>query len=493
MAKRKRDQSEEDGEYNPGKSSRQSSKRGSKLIRDTNPNSLVTHEKEQSTRHSKSIHIVSKPLPIRRALLKWYATVRDSRGMPWRKPYDPNLRIEERSQRAYEVWQTQVATVIPYYQAWMVKFPTIADLANSSIEQVNALWKGLGYYSRASRLLQGAQKVVKDYQGIFPGNSKDMEQNIPGVGRYSAGAIASIAYGERVPVLDGNVHRLFSRFLALHALPKSKSTLDILWAAATAMVEREDDTPSDNPHSPANATDYPGDINQALIELGSTICKVRDPNCSVCPLGSWCGAYNETEIPLGDIEDLCTLCEPLPEGQGGVTAFPMKVEKKKARAELDIVSIVEWRSQEFRKFLLVRRPDKGLLAGLYEFPATSNIPSSKLKAAMSELAHKQLLDVLEDSVASYKGKKSKQKEGDLSAGSKYQITSIKPVGDGGDEPPQIKRPFTTQKHDVEGQDGMSLNAFWTSITDVANANIGTGVGKIWNLALSTFEKDIDSI
>lgn len=133
----------------------------------------------------------------------------------------------------------------------------------------------MGYYSRASRLLAGAQKVVNIYEGRLPDNAKEMEANIPGIGRYSAGAICSIAYGERVPVLDGNVHRLFSRFLALHALPKSKATLDVLWAAATAMVEN-DSPPSNTTHSPLSCSgnyepsDHPGDVNQALIELGST-------------------------------------------------------------------------------------------------------------------------------------------------------------------------------------------------------------------------------
>ena len=130
--------------------------------------------------------------------------------------------------------------------------------ARSTIDEVNAVWKGLGYHSRASRLLSGAQKVVDQYNGILPDNAKDMEANMPGIGRYSAGAICSIAYGEKVPVvcipthvfggnkinvvlrqLDGNVHRLLSRILALHAPPKAKMTLDILWTAATALVKTD--------------------------------------------------------------------------------------------------------------------------------------------------------------------------------------------------------------------------------------------------------------
>lgn len=156
--------------------------------------------------------------------------------------------------------------------------------------------------------------------------------------------------------LDGNVTRLLSRLTAIYASPKIKSTLDVLWAGAAKMVE---------------STDKPGDTNQALIELGSTVCKVREPLCEDCPMQPWCGAYaltNATSVPadssgneIPDIEDMCTLCEPLPI-PSPVTAFPMKVERKKAREELDIVNVVEWRRNDDpakRWFLLVRRPEGG--------------------------------------------------------------------------------------------------------------------------------------
>ncbi|KAH9849610.1 DNA glycosylase [Lenzites betulinus] len=320
--------------------------------------------------HASAIHVLSSPGPSRDALWKWYDDVRDTRGMPWRKPYQHTWDAEAKAQRAYEVWvseimlqQTQVATVIPYYNRWIERFPTIRDLAASDIDTVNSLWKGLGYYSRAARLLSGAQKAVKEFGGRLPDNPQDMESKIPGIGRYSAGAICSIAYNQRVPVLDGNVHRLMSRLLALHASPKAKQTLDVLWAGASAFVKD---------------AELPGDVNQALIELGSTVCKVRDPACHSCPLQPWCAAYEQQEgagtdhegtkdatSPAGhavpDIEDLCTLCEPLPAGSP-VTAYPMKAEKKKAREELDIVNVIEWRRHAGgeRWFLLVRRPEGGV-------------------------------------------------------------------------------------------------------------------------------------
>ncbi|KAJ3813083.1 DNA glycosylase [Lentinula aff. lateritia] len=428
--------------------------------------------------HPKSSHIVSSPLPIRKALLKWYATVCTDRGMPWRKPHDVNLDMKEQAQRAYEVWvsevmlqQTQVATVIPYFNAWMKK--SVADLAESSVDEVNALWKGLGYYSRASRLLAAAQIVVRDYQGRLPSNAKEMEAHIPGIGRYSAGAISSIAYGERVPVLDGNVHRLFSRFLVLHAPPKSKATQDILWAAATAMVEHEYDD-----------ADHPGDINQALIELGSTICRHQS---------------------LPDIEDLCELCEPLTE-ENGVMAYPMKAKKKKARVELDVVSIVEWRSIDDRQFLLVRRPDKGLLAGLYEFPTTNMASASALMEMASDSVHQHLLDVLKDPVLPCKEKSLQNLEPKCYSSPEYCVVNVTPMGDvshvfshikktyrvqwvvieGGTQPPLLKC-GPGQPNLDHGSYNTAKNAFWASATNVTKANISTGVNKIWKYALTIWE------
>ncbi|KAI0700158.1 DNA glycosylase [Cerioporus squamosus] len=381
----------------------------------------------QTNPHSVSLHVISRPEPLRKALLNWYDRVHALRGMPWRKPFDHAWDAEQKAQRAYEVWvsevmlqQTQVATVIPYYNKWMERFPTIRDLAASDIDTVNGLWKGLGYYSRAARLLSGAKKAVEEFGGRLPDNAQDMENKVPGIGRYSAGAICSIAYNERVPVVTRwNVHRLLSRVLALHAPPKAKQTLDVLWAGAGAFVKD---------------ADRPGDVNQALIELGSTVCKVREPSCGACPLQRWCAAYQRQEAQrkedevcracicrsaekraapthrrganyatsstgdhrphVPDIEELCTLCEPLPVGSG-VAAYPMKVEKKKAREELDIVNVIEWRQgpQGARWFLLVRRPEGGLLAGLHEFPTAQNVPVTTSSTAQMAIAD-TLLSVL---------------------------------------------------------------------------------------------------
>nr|GAT42772.1 predicted protein [Mycena chlorophos] len=416
--------------------------------------------------HAKSTHVINKANidPIRSSLLRWYATVHDSRNMPWRKAYNPSLGPAERAQRAYEVWiseimlqQTTVATVIPYYQRWMQKFPTIHELAHASIDNVNALWKGLGYYSRASRLLAGAKKAVEEFDGKLPGNAKDLQAHIPGIGRYSAGAISSIAYSEDAPVLDGNVTRLLSRLLALHAPPKGKATLDILWNAATAMV--------DGLSAIKPQVQYAGDINQALIELGSTVCKPKDPNCDVCPLQSWCTARTRATRAQSsvepDIEDLCTLCLPLSEG-ADVTSYPMRVEKKKAREELDIVCVTEWRKGTDRRFLLVRRPEKGLLAGLDEFPALENVSQSLSAAKQGKVAFKVLPNVLRD----------------------VKIKSVETIGDILHVFSHIKKTYRVQWVRLESTpeppqpvavDGVPPS--WIALDDVGSKNIGTGIAK----------------
>ncbi|KAI0777223.1 DNA glycosylase [Trametes elegans] len=516
-------------------------------------------ESSQAFPHSSALHVLSSPEPPRQALLKWYDGVHAARGMPWRKPFQHSWDAEERAQRAYEVWvseimlqQTQVATVIPYYNKWMERFPTIRDLAASDIDTVNGLWKGLGYYSRAARLLSGARKAVEKFEGRLPDNAQDMESKIPGIGRYSAGAICSIAYSQCVPVLDGNVHRLLSRVLALHAPPKAKQTLDVLWAGASAFVKD---------------AERPGDVNQALIELGSTVCKVRDPACGSCPLQPWCAAYERgraqgkehkgpkaTTSSAGhavpDIEDLCTLCEPLPAG-AAVTAYPMKAEKKKAREELDIVSVIEWRKHAAgeRWFLLVRRPEGGLLAGLHEFPTAPNVPVT----AASSSAHIEIADALlsvllasppsAHSAAPLQAT-TRRKAPPASSPRSVRVAKVVPAGDvlhvfshirktyrvqwvllegggdGADDPPalsrapdfdalgaaaRVQRKAVTSRGKARGKAregapgegrgsppraGMPPPAQatqWVRLGDVADANIGTGVMKIWRQVSALWE------
>ncbi|KAJ7599229.1 DNA glycosylase [Mycena floridula] len=463
--------------------------------------------------HPKSLHLIISAPEIRAALLQWYSRVHATRLMPWRKPFDPTLNAIERAQRAYEVWvseimlqQTQVATVIPFYNRWMQTFPTLQALAAASIDQVNAVWKGLGYYSRASRLLAGAQKAVEKFDGKLPDNAKDMEANIPGIGRYSAGAICSIAYGERVPVLDGNVHRLFSRLLAVHAPPKAKAVLDILWQAATDMVDLGGSTTA-HPTNPLVLVQHPGDINQALIELGSTVCKVRDPNCTECPLRSWCSAVKQPDKsnkPLVDMEDLCTICHPI-KGECSATSYPMKAEKKKSREELDVVNVVEWRSKadsQERRFLLIKRPENGLLAGLLEFPTVENIAKATSGSRLEKTSREHLAGIFGKPVLP-------SEHSDREVSTDLRIITFRPAGDvlhvfshikktyrihwivleGGEEPPDAApfslghrvTPRSKGKTKVATTPGDTVNGFsWTRINEVTDQNIGTGVLKVWN-------------
>ena len=167
--------------------------------------------------------------------------------MPWRIPTNEqehrNQTKKQKAQRAYEVWvsevmaqQTQAATVIPYYQKWLQKWPTVNDLAKASEDEVRAAWSGLGYYSRATRLLTGAQKVIRDFDGMLPSDPKVLEKQVDGIGPYTAGAIASIAYNKRVPAVDGNVQRVYSRLFAIHANAQAKATVNHLQALAQDML-----------------------------------------------------------------------------------------------------------------------------------------------------------------------------------------------------------------------------------------------------------------
>jgi A/G-specific adenine glycosylase len=166
----------------------------------------------------------------------------------------------------------------------METFPTVHALAAADIEAVNQQWKGLGYYSRAARLLGAAKKVVNEFDGKFPCDAASMEKLLPGVGRYTAGAVCSIVYNERTPAVDGNVQRLFSRLLALHAPLKgnnAKEPMGFIWKAAEKLVE---------------GCSCAGALNQALIELGSTVCKPSNPSCGNCPLQQGCAAHELSQV-----------------------------------------------------------------------------------------------------------------------------------------------------------------------------------------------------
>jgi A/G-specific adenine glycosylase len=395
--------------------------------------------------HSSTYH---RPLLLsdasgRRSLLSWFDGQASSRGMPWRKPWidprspefkTPKVLRDALEQRAYEVWiseimlqQTRVATVIAYWTSWMERWPTIHDLAAASQDEVLGAWRGLGYYSRARRIHEAAQLVANDgeMQGLLPSDVAKLQKAIPGVGRYTAGAIASIVFGKAVAVVDGNVLRVLSRQLGLLGDVKGdKQVIDFLWTTAESLVRSatlDGDQADGTGELPPS--DQPGRWNQALMELGSTVCTPK-PDCNACPISSTCRAYAEgaalsqrqpTERPtdLQDVEDLCGLCSPIdltstslgedvdeeeqlqsPRKKSSISSFfdapprkgrkraiksgqsdsiaaycqkfPLRKAKKTLREEETLVCALR---RDDGKYLIQKRPEKGLLAGLWELPS----------------------------------------------------------------------------------------------------------------------------
>lgn len=279
-------------------------------------------------------------------LLKWYDA--NARSLPWRGERDP-----------YRVWlseimlqQTQAQTVMGYYARFLERFPTVFALAAAPQDEVMKLWEGLGYYSRA-RNLHAAAKRVAGEGGRFPGDAAGLRR-LPGVGPYAANAVASIAYGECVPALDGNQARVLARALAWE--PPIRTPFDLL-EPAMAMISRA----------------RPGDYNQALMDLGATVCTPREPKCERCPVAVHCRAFREDAS-----ED-----------------FPRKPAPV-AKKEQDWTILLVMCGNR----LLVRRRPQGLLGGLYEFAALEghHEPAALARLlAEAGFANPRLLERLPDS------------------------------------------------------------------------------------------------
>ena len=258
---------------------------------------------------------------LREALLTWYDHNR--RELPWRDSGDP-----------YAIWvseimlqQTRVATVLEYYRRWMERFPDVEALASAELDEVLELWAGLGYYRRARFLHRAARKVVDELDGQLPTDARGLRE-LPGIGPYTAGAIASIAYGERAPLVDGNVERVLARLEAIGGDPKARDNQKRFWALAAALVAE---------------AERPGDLNQALMELGATVCTPSSPSCLLCPVR--------------------VHCEALALGETG--AYPGKVERAAPRP-VEVAAAVVFDPQG--RVLLERRPVEGLLGGTWGFP-----------------------------------------------------------------------------------------------------------------------------
>ncbi|MGA3127256.1 MAG: A/G-specific adenine glycosylase [Candidatus Korobacteraceae bacterium] len=248
------------------------------------------------------------PGALQAALRTWYA--KHKRELPWRRDSD-----------AYRVWvseimlqQTRVAAVLEHYRLFLEAFPTVEALALAPEERVLALWSGLGYYRRARMLHQAAKVVMTDFGGVIPREAESLRM-LPGVGRYTAAAIASIAYGEPVAVVDGNVERVLSR---IDGEPRSDA---VAWKRAQELLDRR----------------HPGDWNQAMMELGATLCTPRNPQCKVCPLLRWCRA------------------------PGAETRKPQQARKRVRMTR----ALIE---RSHRVYLVQRAADAAKMAGMWELP-----------------------------------------------------------------------------------------------------------------------------
>lgn len=277
---------------------------------------------------------------VQAALVAWYR--RHRRDLPWRQSHDP-----------YAVWvsemmlqQTQVATVIPYYERWMQRFPSVAALAAATEPEVLHAWQGLGYYSRARSLRNGARAVVERFGGQLPRSAAAL-RSLPGIGPYSAGAIASIAYDLPEPIVDGNVLRVLCRLQCLRGDPRRAPLQQLLWALARAYV-------------PAKGA---RDFNQGLMELGATVCTPKAPDCARCPLRRACRAR-----------------------QAGLTGELPELPKRAPATAVEMAAAVVARGQ---RVLLVRLADDApRWSGMWLFPAaelgTSEPPAAGAERAVRE-------------------------------------------------------------------------------------------------------------
>ncbi|MCD6046111.1 MAG: / specific adenine glycosylase [Gammaproteobacteria bacterium] len=254
-------------------------------------------------------------------LLHWFDQF-GRHDLPWQK-----------QKTAYRVWlseimlqQTQVKTVIDYFHRFITRFPNIKTLATADIDAVLQLWAGLGYYARARNLHRAAQIIYQDYNGRFPRTVEELQQ-LPGIGRSTAGAIIAIAFGNKAVILDGNVKRVLSRVHAVSGSPTDKTVMDTLWAIAEKL------TPSERV----------GDYTQAIMDLGATLCTRQQPRCGECPLQSLCKAHR-----LNRVLD-----------------FPAKKAKKeKPKRDVHLILL----ENNLQQIFLHKRPDSGIWGGLWCLP-----------------------------------------------------------------------------------------------------------------------------
>lgn len=257
---------------------------------------------------------------FQQVFLTWYQ--QEKRNLPWRYNQDP-----------YRIWiseimlqQTRVDTVIDYFYRFMETFPTIQDLANAPEDKLLKVWEGLGYYSRARNLQTAAKQIMEEFEGEFPTTVEDI-RSLKGIGPYTAGAISSIAFDLPEPAIDGNVMRVVSRLFCIEADIAKASSRKVFDEAMRKIISHN----------------QPGEFNQAMMDLGSSICTPTKPQCELCPIQNFCQAYQEKRQ----------------------TDFPVKSKKQKPKDVYYIAGIIENNQQEI---FLQQRPESGLLASMWLFP-----------------------------------------------------------------------------------------------------------------------------
>ena len=277
------------------------------------------------------------PATLRNKLIAWYD--RERRDLPWRRTRDP-----------YAIWvsevmlqQTRVETVIPYYERFLARFPTVESLAAADEDAVLAHWSGLGYYRRARLLHRGVREVVSSYGGQVPVD-EGARQALPGVGRYTAGAIGSIAYGREEPVVDGNVSRVLARLCRIETPLGKTETTRRLWSEAQRLVRGE----------------RPGDLNQALMELGATLCTPRRPGCERCPARAYCKG-----LAAGNAESL-----------------PVRLPRRPPKPQ-DLEAVVATRGRGSARRVWLIKGDEALFGGLWSVPMQSEARDALRKAGLA--------------------------------------------------------------------------------------------------------------
>lgn len=287
---------------------------------------------------------------LTRLLLAWYAE--EKRDLPWRKTKDP-----------YAIWisevmlqQTQVKTVIPYFGRFLHRFPDVKQLAAASLEEVLTVWSGLGYYSRARRLWEGAHYICDQWGGEIP-KAYESLLLVPGIGQYTAGAIASIAFGQRAAAIDGNVLRVLSRLLAwtdpVETVRTHRHFRNLLEKWQPAL--------------------QPGEFNQAWMELGAIVCTPRNPDCGGCPLALGCQGHFQDDVHL----------------------YPVK----RPKAQRQIVTRLIFVLQQGGRVYLQKRPPQGLLADLWEFPGTELSQNDEAKEGIPSISWDEGFELLQKALS----------------------------------------------------------------------------------------------